>query len=220
MNPNRRAGAEDGPVLGVQSSVGSGLDAFEGHFALDESCEVGLDGVESGDSVDEGGGADEVGALDEFEAWLFEFESGGVEGASLVGDEDDAFEFVDLDEEVEFVDDAFFLEVGLGVSGHAGWAAGEADAVVAWEVEALLEEVVEVLAESAIGAVDGGGVDSGGLVLDGTGVRLWHVVGAFVCVCVYVCLTIGVGESLRAWGRGANGCVIGGGPTDEGMVAA
>lgn len=84
-----------------------------------------------------------------------------------MGEEDDALEFVDLDEELELVDDAFFLEGGLGVAGEAGRAAGECDAVVAGEAEALLEEVVEVLAESAVGAVDGGGVDAGGFVGDG-----------------------------------------------------
>lgn len=83
--------------------------------------------------MDVGRGSDEVGALDEFESWFFECESCGVEGAALVCDEDDAFEFVDFDEELELVDDAFFFEVCLWVSGEAGGAAGECDAVVSWE---------------------------------------------------------------------------------------
>lgn len=88
-----------------------------------------------------------------------------------MGDEDDAFQTVDFHQELELVDDAFFLEGGLGVAGEAGRAAGECDAVVAGEAEALLEEVVEVLAESAIGAVDRRGVDAGGFVGEGGDIR-------------------------------------------------
>lgn len=50
-----------------------------------------------------------------------------------MGDQDDAFEFVGLDEEAEFIGDAGLFEDGLWVSGEAGGAAGECDAVVAWE---------------------------------------------------------------------------------------
>lgn len=81
-----------------------------------------------------------------------------------MGDEDDALEPVDFHQELELVDDAFFLKGGLGVAGEAGRAAGECDAVVAGEAEALLEEIVEVFAEASVGAVDGRRVDAGGFV--------------------------------------------------------
>lgn len=116
--------------------------------------------------MDECRGADEVGFLDEFEAGLFEFEAVAVEGAALVRDEDDAFEFVDLDEELELIDHAFFFEVGLRMAGDTRGSTGQAEAVVAGEIEAVLEEVVEVLAKSAVGAVECRGMDAGGVVLE------------------------------------------------------
>lgn len=87
-----------------------------------------------------------------------------------MGDQDDALELVGLDQEAEFIGDAGLFEDGLGVAREAGGAAGEGDAVVAREGEALLEEVVEVLAEAAVGAVDGRGVDAGRVVGEGGGV--------------------------------------------------
>jgi hypothetical protein len=145
---------------------GSGIDFFEVDASIDEAGEVGIDVVESGDAVGVGGSTDQVGALDEFEAGFFEFEPRGVEGAGLVGDEDDAIEAVDFDEEFEFVGDTDFFEVGLGVTGEAAGAAGEGDAVVAGEVEVVLQEVVKVFAQAAIGAVNGGGADAGVVVFE------------------------------------------------------
>ncbi len=147
--------------------MGSGVDFFELDVAIDEAGEIRIDVFQAGDAVGVGGSANQVSALDEFEAGFFEFELRGVEGAGLVGNEDDAAEAVDFDEEFEFIGDADFFEVGLGVAGETGGAAGEGDAVVAGKVEAVLEEVVEVFAETAVGAVDGGGVDAGELVFEG-----------------------------------------------------
>lgn len=116
--------------------------------------------------MDECRGTDEVGFLHELEAGLFEFEAVAVEGAALVRDEDDAFELVDLDEELELIDDTLFFEVGLRMPGKAGGPARQAKPVVSGEVEAVLEEVVEVFAQSAVGAVEGRGMDAGGVVLE------------------------------------------------------
>lgn len=69
-------------------------------------------------------------------------------------DEDDAVEAMDFDEELEFVDDALLFEVCLRVSGEASGPARERDAVVSREGEAVLEEVVEVFTDAAVGAVD------------------------------------------------------------------
>ena len=109
-------------------------------------------------------GAHEIGALDEFEAAVLEFEAGGVEGTGVVGDQDDALKAVDIDEELELIDDALLFEVGLRVTGEAGGAAGEGDSVVPRQVQAILKEIVEMLADAAVGAVDGRGTDSGALV--------------------------------------------------------
>ena len=116
--------------------------------------------------MDQGGRADQVRTLDEFQAGFFQFQSRGVEGAALVGDEDDARELVNLDEELEFIDDALLFQVGLRVAREAGRAAGEGDAVVPGELQAVLKKVVELLAHSAVGAVNGRGVDAAAFVGD------------------------------------------------------
>ena len=136
------------------------LDGLEADGAVDEAGVVGLGGCDAGDAGDVGRGADEVGSLDELELAVLKVQACAVEGAAFVGDEDDAFEAVDLDEELQLVDDPLLLEEGLGVAGEAGGAAGEGEAVVTREAEAVLEEVVEVLADPAVGAVDRRGVDA------------------------------------------------------------
>lgn len=146
------------------------VDAFEGDVSIADAGEVAFDGVEAGDAVDKGGGADEVGPLDEFEAGFFQLKAGGVERAALMRDQDDAFELVNLHEELELIHDALLFQVGLRVAGEAGGTAGERDAVVAGEFEAVLEEVVEQFAHSAVGAVDGRGVNAALFVSDTAGV--------------------------------------------------
>lgn len=138
--------------------------------SLAETSEVGLDGIKPCDAVHKCGGADEIGLLDEFEPRLAEFEACAVERATGVGDEDDFAKLVNFDEELEFVHDALFFEMGLCMTGEAGGAAGEGDAVVAGEIEAVLEEIIKVFTDTAVGAVDGRGVDAGGFIRDATGV--------------------------------------------------
>jgi len=99
-------------------------------------------------------------------AGVVDAESVAVEGAALVLDEDDAVDAVGVGEELELADDAFLFESCFGVPGEATGPAGEGDAVVAGEVEPVLEEVVEVLADAAVGAVDGCGVHAFGVVWD------------------------------------------------------
>lgn len=140
------------------------LHPLEHHSALVVAGEVGVDAVERGDAVDVCRGADEVGPLDELEPWLLQPQERRVERAVLVGDQHDALQSVNLDEEFQLVGDADLFKVCLGVAGEAGGAAGERDAVIAGEGEPLLEEVVEVLAEAAVGAVDRRGTDAGGVV--------------------------------------------------------
>ena len=151
----------------------SGGHELEDQCAFDHAGEVGVDGVEAGDAVDERGGADEVGALEKFQPRLLEFQARGVERAGLVGDQDDALELVDLNEELELVNNPLLFQMRLRVAGEAGGAAGESDSVAAREVQTVAQKVVEVLAEAAIGAVDGRGVDAGGFVADWAWV-VWH----------------------------------------------
>jgi len=133
-------------------------------FAADEVC---LDVDRARDAADLEGGADEVGALECGHAVGLDAEAVGVEGAALVLDQDDAVDAVGVGEELELADDAFLLEAGLGVSGETAGAAGQGDAVVAGEFEPVLQEIVEMLADSSVGAVDGGGVHAFGVVFDG-----------------------------------------------------
>ncbi len=83
-----------------------------------------------------------------------------------MGDQDHTLEAVHLDEELELIDDALFFEKGLLVPREAGRAAGEGDAVVTGQAQTVLKEIVELLANTAVGAVDGGRVDTGSFVFD------------------------------------------------------
>lgn len=84
-----------------------------------------------------------------------------------MGEEDDAFEFVDLDEELELVDHALLLQRRLGVPRQTRRPPRQRHPVIPRQPQPLLQQVVEVLAEAAVGAVDGRGVDAGGFVGDG-----------------------------------------------------
>jgi len=117
----RGAGVEGACVrVGV-----SGLDLLEADASFDKSGEVGVNGIKARDAMDKCGGADEVGTLHEFEAGFFQIEARPVERTSLMGDENDALEFVNLNEKLEFVNDALFFEVGLRMTCEAGRPTGE-----------------------------------------------------------------------------------------------
>lgn len=142
----------------------SNLHPLELDLAFDVSGEVGLDVGEVGDLVDVRRGSDEVGALDEFQAGFLQADAGCVEGASLVGEEDDALELVDLDEELELVDHALLLQRRLRVPRQTRRPPRQRHPVIPGQPQPLLQQVVEVLAEAAVGAVDRRGVDAGGFV--------------------------------------------------------
>src|SRR4051812_36395192 len=124
--------------------------AFNLHFGKPESQPLG-------------GGVD-VGELG-VEAFVgFFFQVLDVEGAGGVGDEDDSLQVVDLDEKVELGAGGAVEVLGGGDGGvDPGGAAGDGEAVVAWNAELLVAEFVEGFAESAVGAVDGHGVDALGV---------------------------------------------------------
>ncbi len=143
---------------GIEST--SDLDGLEGDLTIDLACEVGLDRIKPRDAMHERSSANEIGPLQEFHSRFLEFEPRGVERAALVRDQHDPLELVDLDEELQFIHDALLFEVRLRVPGEARGPAGKAEPVVAWKGKPVLEEVIEVFAQSPVGAVQRGGVHS------------------------------------------------------------
>jgi hypothetical protein len=158
---------------------------------LDVPGEVGFHVFDRGDAVNEGRGTHEVGLLHQLHAAVAEFEAVGVERAPLVSDQDDAVEAVEIDEELELIDDALLLEVGLRVAGEAGRAAGERDAVVARQAQAVLEEVIKVLAHATIRAIDRTRTDAGCVIGDAAAVC------GFFAAHAPKCTKCGIGRSLR-----------------------
>lgn len=104
------------------------------------------------------GGFLQVGALKVFERVVATMDV-LVEAAAFVGDEDDAFELVILDEKGELLFDRHRFLKGEGVSRKAGGAAGDGDAIVSRQTEALVQELVHLLAIASIAAIDGGSAD-------------------------------------------------------------
>ncbi len=75
-------------------------------------------------------------------------------------DEDDPRQVVGIGQEAQLVDDPRLLELRLGVARQAGRAAGKSDTVVPRELQAVLHEVVEMLPDTAVGAVERRGMDA------------------------------------------------------------
>jgi hypothetical protein len=165
VGPHRRT-SRLGRVLDVRRVACSGLHAIEGDATLNDPGEVGLDAVDAGDSVNKGRGTHKVRTLHEFQSRWGKPETGGVERAVLVRDENHAREFVHFNKELEFVHDALLLEVRLLVACEACRPAGQRDAVIARKSQTILQEVVEVLTHATVGAVDGRGTYTSRVVLD------------------------------------------------------
>ena len=81
-----------------------------------------------------------------------------------MGHKHDAFQAVHLDQKLQLIHDPLFLQVGLGMPGKARRPAWQGHTVVPGKPQPVLQEVVEVLADSAIGAVHRRGTDSGRVV--------------------------------------------------------
>ncbi len=139
-------------------------DRLERNALVNTAGEVAFDLGDGDDVTDHVGGADEVGTLERFERVCAGVESDFVEGAVFVLDKDDAGEGVGFDEEFEFVEDAGLFKPRLGVAREAGGTSGQGNTVVVGQAQAGLEEVIVLLGDSAVGAVDRSSVHALGLV--------------------------------------------------------
>jgi hypothetical protein len=93
-----------------------------------------------------------------------EFEPLGVERTPLMGDENDAFEFMGFDKKAKIIDDAVVCKLRFGTVCEANGPARERDAIIAGEIEAVREKIVEVFADPAVAAINGGRVNALGFV--------------------------------------------------------
>ncbi len=142
----------------------SDLHHFKPHAPVDEPGEETLDVLHARDPVHKRRRANEIGALHEFKARVGQFKTVGVEGAPGVRDQHDAFDTVNLDEELELIDDALLFEVRLRMPREARRPARERDAVISRQPQAVLQKVVEVFPDAPVGAVDRRRVDALGVV--------------------------------------------------------
>lgn len=116
--------------------------------------------VDSGHPANAGRGTNQIGPEQQLQPAILEFKARGIKRTALVCDEDHSFQVVDLDEKLELIHNSLALEIGLGVVSQTGRSSGECDAIIAWELQTVLQKVVKLFADAAIGAIDGGSVNA------------------------------------------------------------
>ena len=78
----------------------------------------------------------------------------GVEGAAFVGDQHDALQLVGLDQEPEVTQHHFCIPIRGEVICETGRAPGHSQSVVPRQGQTLLEQVIHLLSEPSVAAVD------------------------------------------------------------------
>src|SRR5687767_1931567 len=86
-------------------------------------------------------------------------------------DEDDGFHVVHLSEKAQLLFDTARVPERLETSRQRNRSARHRDAVVARQVETVVEEVIHVIADAPVGAIDRRREDAFGRVRDGTDER-------------------------------------------------
>jgi hypothetical protein len=81
-------------------------------------------------------------------------QSRGVKRAVFMGNQDDAPEVMNVDQESQLLDDPFLFAIGKEVAGEARRAAGHRKPIVAWQLKRVFQEVVELLSETPVAAID------------------------------------------------------------------
>ena len=97
-----------------------------------------------------------------------DFESSCVEGTTLVSDQDNALEVMDVDQESQLIGDPLFFAKRNKVSRQARGSAGDRKSIVARQFQRVLHEVVKMFAEAAVAAIDCGGPDPPDVERDAT----------------------------------------------------
>lgn len=78
---------------------------------------------------------------------------------------------MNFNQEFQFINNTLCLQVCLRMVGKTSGPARQCNAVIAWKMQAILEEVVKLLADAAIGTVNGCSMDAGLVVGQRTAVR-------------------------------------------------
>lgn len=147
------------------------LNAFERDDSANVAGVIRFDGVDSRHAANGGRSTSKVSTLDEFESSVLQLKTRLVKRTSLVGNENNALQSVNLDEEFQLVDNALGLKVSLRVVGQTGRPAGKCDAVIPWQLQTVLQEVIELFADATVRTVDRGSVDSRTLVRNAALIR-------------------------------------------------
>lgn len=105
-------------------------------------------------------GLEHVLALLSFELKRRNVQPLSVESTVLVGDQDDAFEEVDLDQEAKLFRDSFLFPVQRKVPREAGGSSRDCQTIVTWEVKSGFHQVINLLTKTTVAAVDGRSTDT------------------------------------------------------------
>jgi len=106
------------------------FDGLKADGTVHVSGIVGLDVIDARDAAHASRRPYQVRSKKQLQPSILEFKSGGVECTAFVGDQNDAFEPVHLNEKLQLIDHALGLKVGLRMIGQAGWPARQGDAVI------------------------------------------------------------------------------------------
>ena len=163
MNRHGRAGSgvRCGPLKippFVHLRNGGGTLYFDG-LKADGAVEMtgikGLDVIDTRDPAHASRRPDQVRSKKQLQPAILELEPRGVECTSFVGDKNDAFEMVYLDEKLQLIDDALTLQMGLRMIRQARWPTGECDPVIPRQLQPILKEIIELFANATVGAING-----------------------------------------------------------------
>ena len=149
-----------GPPTALPKERGSHVDALEGDALSAGARKVGRDFDVDPEPLHVPDGFPEVFALPGFELAGRDMQPVGVVGTALVRDQDHLPDVMDGDQKPKLLGDPFFFAVGAEVSGQTGRPTRNGQAVVARQLQAVKEEIVDLLAEPAIAAIDGGRIDA------------------------------------------------------------
>lgn len=93
---------------------------LDSHASLGQPREVRLDHPDGRHAMHERRGPHQVRLLHQFEPAVFQFQARRVERTTVMGDQDDAVQAMDIGQKLEFVNNALLFQMGLRMSGQAG----------------------------------------------------------------------------------------------------
>lgn len=144
------------------------LDLFELDANADQLGKVSVHLVNTGNAPNKRCRADQVGFLHKLHPPPLQAESGAVEGAAFVRNQDNPVEPVNLGQKLQLIHDALLFDVRLRMTSNACGAAWQRETIVSRQAQPVLEKGIEVHPHPAVRAVHRRGTNSSVIVTDRT----------------------------------------------------